>query len=245
MTDAELDAIRAELVEPGVLNAGINLGNILLVTGERANGDPEGVSPDMARTIADRLGVTVKYNTYASPGEVADAVTRGEWDIGLIAIEPKRAEVIAFCSPYVEIQATYLVAADSKLQTIDDVDAPGVKIAVSDRSAYDLYLSRTLKHAELVSAKGLPATFEMFKAGGQDALAGLVPALKENAVNMPGSRLIPGRFTTVTQAIGTRPEAKRLNAFVEAFIQEAKGSGMVQGLIDTHGVTGKLEVASD
>jgi polar amino acid transport system substrate-binding protein len=243
MSEFDLDAIRAELVEPGVLNAGVNLGNILLVTGKSADGGPEGVSPDMAKGIADKLGVKVKYNTFASPGEVADAVA--SWDIGLIAIEPKRAEVIGFCSPYVEIQATYLVPAGSKLQAIEDVDKPGIKIAVSDRSAYDLYLSRTLKHAELVRAKGLPATFEMFKQGGQDALAGLVPALQENAAEMPGSRLIPGRFTTVTQAIGTRPAAKHLNAFVEAYIQDAKRSGLVQSLIDKHGVTGKLEVASD
>ncbi|MEK9752956.1 MAG: transporter substrate-binding domain-containing protein [Rhodospirillaceae bacterium] len=246
MTEFDIEAIRAELVEPGVLHAGVNLGNILLVTGKSADGGPEGVSPDMAKGIADKLGVKVKYNTFPTPGEVADAVAG--WDIGLIAIEPKRAEVIAFCSPYVEIEATYLVPAGSKLQTIEDVDQPGIKIAVSDRSAYDLYLSRTLKHAELVRAKGLPATFQMFKhgdQGGQDALAGLVPALKENSLEMPGSRLIPGRFTTVTQAIGTRPAAKKLNAFVEAFIQDAKGSGLVQTLIDKHGVTGKLEVASD
>jgi len=172
-------------------------------------------------------------------------VLRGEWDIGNIAIEAKRAEIISFCSTYVEIQATYLVPDGSPLQTIEDVDQPGIKIAVSDRSAYDLYLTRTLQHAELVRGKGLGGTFEMFQEGGQDALAGLVPALKENAEQMPGSRLIPGRFTTVTQAIGTRPEATNLNAFVEAFIQDAKASGLVQQLIDKHGVTGKLEVASD
>ena len=240
-----MEAIRAELVQPGVLNAGINLGNILLVTGKRANGDPDGVSPDMAQAIADKLGVELKLNSYATPGEVADAVLRGEWDIGNIAIEAKRAEIISFCSAYVEIQATYLVPGDSPLQTIEDVDAPGIKIAVSERSAYDLYLLRTLEHAELVRGQGLAGTFEMYKQGGQDALAGLVPALKENAEQIPGSRLIPGRFTTVTQAIGTRPEAKNLNAFVEAFIQDAKASGFVQELIDKHGVTGKLEVASD
>ncbi len=244
MNDIDLETVRAELVEPGVLNAGVNLGNILLVTGKSPSGAPEGISPDMAKAIAERLGVPVNYNTYATPGAVADAIGRNEWDIGLIAAEPKRAETIAFCSAYVEIEATYLVAEGAPLRTIDDVDKPGVRIAVSNRAAYDLYLSRTLQHATLHRAEGLPAAFELFKAEKLDALAGLVPALKENAESLPGSRLIPGRYTTVNQAIGTRPQATALNAFVEAFLQDAIHSGLVQQLIDKHGVTGKLEVVS-
>ena len=235
--------ILSELTDPTTLRVGINLGNILLVTGTSPNGDPEGVAPDMAAAIAERLGIGVKYNTFATPGEVADAIERDEWDIGLIAVEPKRAEKIGFCSAYVEIEATYLVPEGSPLQTIDDVDQPGVRIAVSDRAAYDLYLSRTLKHGELHRAPGLPGAFELFKNEKLDALAGLVPALKGNAENMPGSRLIEGCYTTVQQAIGTRPENTALNAFVEQFIADAKKSGFVAELIEKHGVKGKLEVA--
>ena len=154
------DAI-SELTESDTLRVGINLGNILLVTGKSANGDPEGVAPDMAGALAKRLGVAVKYVTFATPGEVADAIERDEWDIGLIAVEPKRAEKIAFCNAYVEIEATYLVPENSPLQSIEDVDQPGVRIAVSDRAAYDLYLSRTLKHGELHRAPGLPGAFKL------------------------------------------------------------------------------------
>ena len=238
------DAI-AELLDPTVLQVGINLGNILLVTGKKPNGDPEGIAPDMAAGIAEKLGVAVKYNTFATPGEVADAAERGEWDIGLIAIEPKRAEVIDFCNAYVQIEATYLVPEASSFQKVEDVDAPGVKIAVSERAAYDLYLSRTLKHAELVRAQGLPGAFELFKREKLDALAGLVPALRDNAADMPGSRLLPGRYTAVKQAIGTRHGKPALKAVVQAFIADAVSSGFVQGLIDKHGVTGKLAVATD
>ena len=237
------DAARAELLTPGTLRVGINLGNILLVTGEAANGDPEGIAPDMGRALAERLGVDVEYLTFATPGEVADAAERGEWDVGLIAVEPKRAEVIAFCDPYVEIEATYLVPADSPLKTIEDVDAAGVRIAVSERAAYDLYLSRTLEHATLHRAKGLPGAFKLFVDENLDALAGLVPALRENAQSAPGSRLIPGRYTAVQQAIGTRHGTPALNAEVQAFLAEKKASGDVAGLIDKHGVTGKLQVA--
>lgn len=238
------DAARPELTQPGTLRVGINLGNILLVTGKKPNGDPEGVAPDMAAALAERLGVAVKYITYATPGEVADALARDEWDIGLIAIEPERAETIAFCDAYVGIDATYLVPAGSPLRTIEEVDAPGVRIAVSARAAYDLYLQRTLKHAELCRGTGLGGAFELFKTEQLDALAGLVPALLKNAEELPGSRVLPGRYTQVRQAIGTKPQNKALKAFIEDFTAEAKASGFVQQLIDKHGVTGKLQVAA-
>jgi polar amino acid transport system substrate-binding protein len=235
--------ILSELSEPGVLRVGVNLGNILLVTGEAANGDPVGISPDMSAAIAEKLGVDVRYVTRPRPGDLADALEDDAWDIALIAIEPKRAETIFFSDPYVEIEATYLVPDGSPLQTIEDVDQPGVRIAVSERAAYDLYLTRTLKNATLHRGVGLPGAFELFKAEKLDALAGLVPALRENAEELPGSRLIPGRYTAVQQAIGTKHENKNLAAFVNAFVADATTSGFVAELIDKHGVTGKLAVS--
>ena len=234
----------SELTVPGTLRVGINLGNILLVTGTSPTGDPQGVAPDMAAVLAERLGVAISYVTFATPGEVADAVERDGWDIGLIAMEPKRAEKIAFCDAYVEIEATYLVPENSPLQSIEDVDQPGVRIAVSNRAAYDLYLTRTLKHAELHRAKGLPGAFGLFVAEKLEALAGLAPALKENAEKLPGSRVLNGRYTSVRQSVGTKPENAALKAFVEQFIAEAKESGFVAELLEKHGVKGKLQVAS-
>ena len=237
--------LRAELAPTGVLRAGINLGNILLVTGRAANGDPEGVSPDMARLVADRLGVPLRLVPFASPGALGDAVDADQWDIGLIAEEPKRAETIAFSPPYVEIEATYLVPEGSAITGLDAVDRPGTRIAVSGRSAYDLYLGRTLRHAELVRGEGLPGAFALFRDGGADALAGLRPALLENAEEIPGSRVLDGRFTTVRQAIGVshaRPAAAR---FLADLVREARADGTVQSLIDRHGVTGRLLVGTE
>jgi polar amino acid transport system substrate-binding protein len=168
--------IIAELAPGGTLRAGINLANILLVTGSTPAGEPTGVAPDMARAIAERLGVAVSYVPFASPGEVADAAGTDAWDIALIAADPQRAETIAFSAAYVEIEATYLVPAGSEIRSLADVDRPGMRVAVSDRSAYDLYLSRSLKHAELHRAKGLAATFDLFVDQKLDALAGLRPA---------------------------------------------------------------------
>ena len=140
--------ILSQLAPSGTLRAGINLSNFLLVTGKAVSGDPIGVAPDMARAIADRLGVAVSYVTFASPGELSDAAGRNVWDIGLIAAEPARAKTIAFTPSYVEIEATYMVPEGSSLAVVDDVDRPGIRIAVSGRSACDLYLTRHLKHAE-------------------------------------------------------------------------------------------------
>ena len=140
----------AELAPTGVLRAGINLSNFLLVTGKSEAGDPVGVAPDVAGEIAKRLGVPVKYVTFKSPGELADAADASAWDIGLIGAEPQRAEKIAFSPAYVEIEATYLVPAGSPLKSIADVDKAGVRIAVTGRATYGLWLDRNIKNAELV-----------------------------------------------------------------------------------------------
>jgi polar amino acid transport system substrate-binding protein len=232
-----------QLTKDGVLRAGINMANGLLVTGKAANGDPQGVSPDLARAIAERLSAGVSYVPFASPGELADAAAAGLWDIGLIAAEPSRAETIAFTAAYVEIEATYLVPAGSPIQSVDQVDREGLRIAVSGRSAYDLYLTRSLEHAELSRARGADATFELFTVGNFDALAGLRPGLIGVAAKLQGSRILDGYFTTVQQAIGT-PIGNQAGAeFLAAFAEDAKASGFVKELIDKHGVTGRLSVA--
>jgi len=234
--------IVADLAPTGVLRAGINLSNVLLVTDKAANGDPVGVSPEMAAMIAERLGLPLELIPYDTPGEVADAIDN--WDIGLIAADPKRAETIAFTTAYVQVEATYLVPEDSPFQDIDDVDADGVQIAIAGRAAYDLFLDRHLKHAELKRGKGLVGAVALFREEKLDALAGLRPALLDNQKEFPGSRVLDGCYTTVQQAIGTRPQRKLAAEFLQAFVDETTGNGTVQGFIDKHGVTGRLSVAN-
>jgi polar amino acid transport system substrate-binding protein len=232
----------AELAPTGVLRAGINLSNFLLVSGKSHAGEPEGVAPDMARAIAQRLAVPVAYVTYARPGELADAAGRDVWDIGLIAAEPARAETIAFSPAYALIEATYLVPAGSPLTTIEEVDRPGMRIAIAARSAYDLWLSRHLRHAELVRAKSLDASFEQFVADKLDALAGLRPRLLQDVEKLPGARILDGQFTAVQQAVGTAKANAAGVAFLHDFVEEAKASGLVARLIERHHVRG-LSVA--
>jgi polar amino acid transport system substrate-binding protein len=238
-----IDQARAELAPTGVLRAAINMSNFLLVTGETPGGEPDGVSPDMARAVAERLGVPAQLVPFPNPGALADAAVEDLWDIGNIGAEPERAKTIAFTAAYVEIEATYLVPAGSAVRSMAEVDREGVRIAVSARSAYDLWLSDNLRHAELVQANGIDASFDLFVEQGLEALAGLRPRLLDDLQRLPGARILDGRFTAVQQAIGTKPDRPAGAAFLRQFVEEAKASGLVARLIARHGVEGRLTVA--
>jgi polar amino acid transport system substrate-binding protein len=230
--------ILSQLAPTGVLRAGINMSNFLLVTGRSASGDPEGVSPGMARAIADRLGVPVRYVPYPKPGELADAVGCDAWDIGLIGAEPQRAEKIAFTAAYAEIEATYLVPPGSAITSLSEVDRAGVRIAVTARAAYDLWLERNIRHATLLRSDSLDGAFRRFVDEGLEVLAGLRPRLLTDAEALPGARILPGQFTAVQQAIGTARGNESGAAFLRDFVEEAKASGLVASLIERHKVRG-------
>ena len=234
--------IISDLAPTGVLRAGINLSNFLLVTRVNSTGDPEGVAPDLAGEVARRLGVSVKYVTFKSPGELADAIDKDVWDIGLIGAEPQRAETIAFTSAYAEIEATYLVPSGSRLKAIADVNSEGVRIAVTARSAYGLWLDRNIKHAELIRSDTLDSAYEEFVNAKLSALAGLRPRLLSDLGKLPGSRILDGRFMSVQQAIGTSRKNPAGAAFLRDFVEEAKASGLVARLIERYKVRG-LSVA--
>ncbi len=232
-------ALRDELAPAGRLRVGLNMSNFLLINGKTAQGEPDGVAPDMAREIARRLGVPVELRPYPAPGDVVAAVS--EWDIGLIGADPLRAGEIAFSPAYVEIESTYLVPAGSKIQSVAEVDRPGIRIAVSAKSAYDMYLRRTLKHAQLVHAEGIEASYQLFLNEQLDALAGLKPRLIADQAKQPGSRILGGKFTAVQQAIGAPIARKAAAAWLREFVEEAK-RGEVARLIAKHKVVG-LSVA--
>ncbi len=237
------DAAVAALAPTGVLRAAINLSNFLLVTGRDDAGDPVGVSPDMARALADRLGVEVELLRYKTPGEVADDGPTGRWDIGNIGAEPKRAEHITFTAAYAEIACTYLVGPESDITSIDEVDRPGRRIASAHRAAYDLWLERNLEHAELVQVGGLDGAFDAFVEQGLDALAGLIPRLTTDVERIPGARILDGQFTAVQQAVGTPRDRDPAGAeYLASFVEAAKASGFVADAIERHGADG-LSVA--
>lgn len=229
-------ALRTELAPTGTLRVGINLGNFLLTAKDPKTGEFTGVAVDLGKEIARRLGVPVEVIGYPNPGTLADAVTA--WDVGFLGAEPQRAQQIAFTAAYVEIEATYLVPPGSPLKNIADVDRKGVRIALSAKSAYDLYLTRHLKHAELVRETGADNVFKRFVTDKLEALAGLRPRLVKDHENLPGSRILDGRFTAVQQAIGT-PKGRTAGAkYLSEFVEEVKASGLVAKLIEKNNVRG-------
>jgi polar amino acid transport system substrate-binding protein len=233
----------AALAPTGVLRAGINLSNFLLVTGRETDGAPRGVSPDMAGELARRLGVDVVLVPYKSPGELADAATEDAWDIGNIGAEPARATAIAFTAAYCEIECTYLVPPGSPITRVEEVDRPGIRIASAPRAAYDLWLERNLQHAELVRPATLGGSYELFVGQHLDALAGLRPALTKDVERLPGARVLDGKFSSVQQAMGTpRGRDDAGFAYLSAFVEEMKASGFVADRIAAHAVAG-LSVA--
>jgi polar amino acid transport system substrate-binding protein len=237
-----MNQIVSELANTGVLRAGINMSNGLLVTGTSPLGDPQGVAPDMAAEIAGRLDVPIAYVKFDRPSKLADAAGTNAWDIGLIGAEPARAEKIAFTPAYCEIEATYLVSERSPLQNIADVDRPDARIAVRGGSAYDLWLTRNLKHATLFRSDTADGPFNQLVAEGLDTLAGLRPQLMSEVGKLPGARILPGNFTAVQQAIGALKSNVAAAAFLREFVEEAKRSGFVARLIERHKVVG-LSVA--
>jgi polar amino acid transport system substrate-binding protein len=234
-------AIVGQLAPTGVLRAGVNMGNFLLVTGRAANGDPTGVSPSMAKAIADRLGVPMQPKPYARPNEVADAV--GDWDIALIGAEPQRAAKISFTAAYCEIEATYLVPAGSPITSLAEVDRPGVRIATSAGAAYTLWLERNIKQAQLVLVPGGGgAAMQKFVDDKLEVYAGLRPGLLGDLAKLPGARILDGQYMAVQQAIGCAKGNDAAFAFLRDFVEEAKRSGLVARFIAEHKVQG-LSVA--
>jgi polar amino acid transport system substrate-binding protein len=236
MSNEPSPAVRSELAPTGTLRVGINYGNFLLVTSMTP--EPRGVAPDVGRALGQRLGVPVEFMSFDTAGKLGDAVKTGAWDVAFLGAEPQRAADIAFTAAYLEIPATYLVPAGSPIRSVDEVDRPGVRIAVAEQSAYGLYLERTVKQARLVLTKGLDSSFEAFAGDKLEALAGLRPRLLTDVAKLPGARILDGQFTAVQQAIGT-PKARAAGAsYLRAFVEEVKASGLVAQAIARHAVPG-------
>jgi polar amino acid transport system substrate-binding protein len=235
--------IVSQLAPTGVLRAAVNMGNFLLVTGRTPDGGPEGVSPEMARAIAARLGVPVKLIPYARPNEIADAAGTDAWDIALIGAEPQRAAKISFTAAYCEIEATYLVPPGSPITALDQVDRPGIRIVSGAGAAYTLWLERNIKHATLdLVPGGGGAAFRHFVDSKAEVYGGLRPGLLTDIETLPGARILDGQFMAVQQAIGTGKPNEAGFAFLREFVEAAKRDGLVAGFIAKHKVRG-LSVA--
>jgi polar amino acid transport system substrate-binding protein len=238
MADDIAATVRAELAPTGTLRIGLNHGNFLLVTPGSSATDPRGVAPDLARELGRRLGAPVTFSRFDTAGQLGDAVRTGVWDVAFLGAEPQRAAEIAFTAAYLEIPATYLVPAGSPIHSLADVDREGVRIAVAEKSAYELYLSRNIEHARLMRTRGIDASLDLFVKEELEVLSGLRPRLLMDVQKLPGARVLDGQFTAVQQAIGTPKARAGAAQYLRAFVEDVKATGLVADAIARNGVQG-------
>lgn len=223
----------------GALRASINTGNPILAGLDAATGQAKGVSVDLARRFAERLGVPLQLVVFDTAGKSVDAVTAEQADVGFFAIDPKRGEGIHFTPPYVLIEGCYLVREGSPLQANEEVDRAGTRVVVGKGSAYDLFLSRELKHAQIVHAPSSPAVVDHFVQTGAEVAAGVKQQLEADAARLGGLRLLPGRFMVIRQAMACpRARGDRAAAELSAFVEEMKASGFLAEALARHGIVG-------
>ena len=227
MSTVPADVVK-DLAPAGRLRAAINLGNMVLAQKDAATGELRGVTVDLARELARRVGLPLELVPFDAAGKVFDALKAGAWDVAFLAIEPVRAAEIAFTAPYVIIEGVYLVPKDSPLRAVADVDRDGVRIAVNKGSAYDLYLTRTIKHAALTRAE---SGIDLFVNDNLEVAAGVKQPIVEFAKKHPEMRVMDGRFMEIRQAMGT-PKARYQGRdaaprYLHAFVEQMKASGFV------------------
>jgi polar amino acid transport system substrate-binding protein len=236
----EIDpSVIAAFTPTGTLRAAINLGNPILAGRNPETGEPFGVSVDLARGFADRLGVPLELVVFDAAARSVDAVTDGRADIGFFAVDPVRGAGIAFTAPYVLIEGCYLVRRSSPIRFNDDVDRPGNRIAVGTGSAYDLLLTRELEHARIVRAPTSPSVVDTFIEQGLEVAAGVRQQLEADAQRLPGLRLLDGRFMVIRQAMGTaRRRGPGASDCLGGFVEDMKANGFVAEALRRHGVDG-------
>ena len=235
MTDA---TAASELAPHGKLRAVINVGNPILARKDEATGRVGGVSVDLALELARRLGAVAELIVVPTAARAVETLAAGQVDVGFFAIDPKRATTTAYSGPYLQIEGSYLVRADSPIRANEDVDRDGIRVAVGDGSAYDLYLSRELGKAAIVRAPTSPAVVDWFLANGLDVAAGVKQQLEADAKRIPGLRLLPGRFMLINQAMGMARGKPAGAKYLIAFVEDVKASGFVSRALKRHDVQG-------
>jgi polar amino acid transport system substrate-binding protein len=237
-TPAAPPAAVEDLAPTGKLRAVINLGNPILAFKDEATNQVNGVSVDMARELARRLGVEAELVVVTSAGQAVDALATGRVDVGFFAIDSARAATTAYTAPYVQIEGAYLVRDDSSLRVNEEVDREGTRVAVGNRSAYDLYLTRELKKATIERAPTSPEVVDYFIARRLDVAAGVKQQLERDAKRLGGLRLLPGRFMVINQAMGMTKGKHAGATYLVAFVEEMKASGFVAEALERHRVEG-------
>ena len=231
-------AVRTDLAPNGKLRAGINYGNFILAQKDKVTGESRGVAVDLANEIGRRLGVPVEIVAFDSVAALGDAAPANVWDIAFLGSDPVREKIMSFTPAYLELEATYLVKGDSPLKNASEADRAGVRVAAAARANYELWLQRNLKQARLESVKDNETAFEMLRAGMADAYAGLAQGLVNFSAQLPGSRILEGRFMAVQQSIAVPKGRDAGLAYLRGVVEDAKASGLIARAIEKTGARG-------
>jgi polar amino acid transport system substrate-binding protein len=237
------ESVVKTLTPTGKLRAAINLGNPILAGKDAVTGEPIGVSVDLARELARRLDVAIELFPFEAAGKVVEAISANRVDVGFYAIDPKRGMDTLFTAAYVVIEGVYMVRSESPLQNNSEVDRKGNRVVVGLNSAYDLFLTRELKQAEIVRAPTPPAVMEIFMKENCEVAAGIKQQLEADAKRIPGLRLLEGRFMEIKQAMATSKSREAAHAYLISFIEEMKRSGFVAEALSRHGIKGAAVAA--
>lgn len=229
-------AVLDDLAPQGVLRAAINYGNPVLAQ-KGQDGLPKGVSVALAKALAEELGVPLEMVTFDAAGKVFAALEQDIWNIAFLAIEPVREQQIAFSEPYVIIEGTYLVAANSPFQRVQDLDKSGLRIAVGKGAAYDLFLSRTLHQAQLERAETSASAVDLYLEQQLDAAAGVRQPLEQVAAGNPAYRVLEDAFTSIRQAMAVPRQREAGAAYVRDFVKRKKAEGFVHAALAENGQT--------
>ena len=231
--------LRSAFAPTGRLRASINLGNPILANRDPQSGEPFGVSVDLARELAQRLGLPLDLVVFDAAGKSVEAVTAEQADFGFFAVDPVRGQGIAFTAPYVLIEGSYMVRDASPLQTNAEVDSVGTRVVVGKGSAYDLFLTRELKAATIERAPTSPTVVDVFVETQADVAAGVKQQLEADQKRFPGHRLLPGRFMVIQQAMGLpKGRSAEAVAYLRSFVETMKASGFVADALRRHGIEG-------
>ena len=226
----------------GVLRVGLNMSNFLLISGEDKLGLPEGVSPDVGKKIAEELNVACKLVKFGRPGLLADAVNDDLWDIGNIAYEKERSKTIDFSDPYVNIDANFIYKNKDNFKSNEEINSPGIKIAVAERSAYDLWLTDNFKNVEIIRAPSIDESHNLFRNNKVDVLAGLKPKLIDELAINNDFKIITNPFTFIKQSVGVKKGNPEILEFLNRFISKLIREGYIKELLKKHKVLDKLSV---
>ena len=236
------DLVRKEISSNNILRVGINMSNFLLVNKDSAFSKPEGLSPDIGALLAKELDLKCQYIAFKNPGELIDAIEQDKWDVGNFAFEKKRAEIIDFSIPYINIDANFIMKKDISILNNEEVDSKKLKIAVVNRSAYDLWLSSNFNNAKIIRSKTIIDSHKLFHNGEANILAGLKPKLIEELKMNENLKIIDKPFTFIKQSIGIKKGNKEVVRFLNDFILKLISNGTIELLLKKHKLEKKLSI---